>query len=142
MTAFEMPKPAFIPNFKVRKPKEKKKSAAEKREGMSEKHLALIRQLPCCVCGRAGGEAHHCKYGTGERGMGLRSTDKFAIPLCNEDHINGVERVGSRNEHAWFVKRGVNPLDLAAGLWSVTGDLETMKRVLAAHRAKQVGERT
>jgi hypothetical protein len=119
-----------------RKPKEKKKSAAEKRAGMSERHRVLLRQLPCCIGqDHPGGEVHHLKFGTGERGMGLRSTDKFGLPMCHAHHIDGVERAGSRNEHKWFRDRGVSPLDLAAGLWLVTGKLESMLAVMKAHRS-------
>ena len=134
MSTPDLSKPFCAPFFKApRGPKVKKKSAAEKREGMSEKHLALIRQLPCCVCQRPSGEAHHLKI-SAERGMGMRATDKWAVPLCHEDHINGVERVGSRNEVAWFRKHGVSPLDLAAGLWAVTGNLDAMQAVMLAHK--------
>ena len=123
------------PFFKApRAPKAKKKSAADKREGMSERHLELIRQLPCCVGqDHPGGEAHHLKI-SAERGMGMRATDKWAVPICHDHHINGVERVGSKNELKWFQQRGVKPLDLAAGLWLVTGKLESMLAVMAAHK--------
>jgi hypothetical protein len=129
---------ASCPSFfkAPRAPKQKKKSAAEKREGMSERHLELIRKLPCCCCGQAGGQAHHLKLGTGERGMGLRSTDKNAVPMCHDHHINGVERAGAKNEFKWFMKRGVNPLDLAAGLWAVTGNIESMLAVMTAHKQR------
>jgi hypothetical protein len=123
---------------KPRAPKTKKKSAAEKREGMSKQHLELIRQLPCCVGqNHPGGEAHHLKI-SAERGMGMRATDKWAVPMCHDHHVNGVERAGSKNEQKWFRDRGVQPLDLAAGLWLVTGDLERMRLVMQAHNLRGV----
>lgn len=127
------------PFFKApRAPKRKKKTAAEKREGMSDKHLEMIRKLPCCVgMDHPGGEAHHLKLGTKERGIGLRSTDKNAVPMCHEHHINGVERAGSKNEFRWFRDRGVSPLDLAAALWLVTGNLESMQKVMQAHKERR-----
>ena len=129
------------PFFKERKPKTKKKSAAEKREGMSARHCELLRQLPCCIGGdHPGGEVHHLKFGTGERGMGLRSTDKFGVPMCHTHHIDGVERAGSRNEQKWFRDRGVSPLDLAAGLWLVTGNLDSMRAVMLAHKGRDLGD--
>lgn len=113
--------------------KERKNSEAyKKRPGMSPEHLALIRQLPCCVTGkRPGGEAHHLK-GTGERGMGLRSTDRWAVPMAHDPHME-VEAAGSRNERAWFLARGIHPTELALDLWLATGDLVRMERVLKAH---------
>jgi len=136
MTAYRLPSAPFMPRLKERQPPKKKASAADKREGMSAAHLKLIRLLPCCVCWGPGGEAHHLKIST-ERGMGMRATDKWALPICHDDHIDGVERVGSRNELAWFDKRGVRCLDLAAALWAAKGDLEKMRLVLASHREQQ-----
>lgn len=115
--------------------KKNKPSAAEKREGNCKKHLALIRKLPCCVTGKkAPNDPHHLKEGLAhERGLGRRSTDRWAVPLSREKH-DEVERIGSRNEQAWFQKHGIaDSLELAAALWRNTGDLERMRKVLAAH---------
>lgn len=139
MTAQEIRKDRILGNFKkrglerAREPK--KESARERRDGMSERHLALIRVLPCCVCHKvAPSDPHHLKTGTGERGMGLRSTDKWTVPLCRGDH-DDVESVGSRNEIRWFQMHGVDdPLALAEALWSATGDLPTMLKIVQAHR--------
>jgi len=59
-------------------------------------YLAAVRALPCCLCGLYGQtEAHHCKdrpaydeQGLYERmpGMGQKSSDRDAIPLCAEHH--------------------------------------------------------
>ncbi len=51
--------------------------------------------------------------------MGLRSTDRWAVPLCNADHFL-IETAGSKNEVAWFHERGVDVLALANGLWDRT----------------------
>lgn len=114
----------------------KKERAADKRPGMSEKHLECIRQMPCCVTLRVpAGECHHLK-GTGERGMGLRSTDRWAVPLSHDKHME-LERIGSRNEVRWFQEHGIeDPHELAAALWANTGDLPRMIAVLMAHRGK------
>lgn len=110
--------------------------SADKRPGMSPAHLRLIRQLPCCVTGLPGpNDPHHLKAGlVHERGVGRKATDRWAVPLCREKHEE-VERVGSRNEWAWFKKHGIeDPLELAAALWRNTGDLDRMVRVIEAHR--------
>lgn len=115
--------------------KEKTRDKHDDREGNSSAHLALIRQLPCCVCGkRPGGQAHHLKA-TGLRGAGMRSPDKCALPMCEECHLNGVERAGSKNELDWFAKRGIQALDYAAALWTATGDLGRMFKVALEHMA-------
>lgn len=118
--------------------KKVKPSSAERREGNCKKHLALIRKLPCCVTGKRGpSDPHHLKEGLAhERGIGRKATDRWAVPLCRTKHEE-VERIGSRNEQAWFQKHGIaDSLELAAALWRNTGDLERMQRVLEAHMGK------
>jgi hypothetical protein len=115
-----------------------KKSPGEKRKelpGNSEKHLAALRTLPCCIpgCNKIGGQVHHLKA-TGLRGIGLKSPDKYGLPMCNEHHIHGVERVGSKNELAWFEKHGIEALELAAALWMVSPDKGAMVRIVLAHK--------
>lgn len=133
--ASEVPREKVYGNFKVRGPKEPHKNSKwrDDRAGMDGKHLALIRQLPCCVTRRQpGGEAHHLKSGTGERGMSVRSTDKWAVPIAHDAHMD-VERAGTKRERQWFLDRGIDPHVLAQDLWGVTGNLEAMGRVLQAH---------
>jgi hypothetical protein len=128
-------------NFKARGLERRQRARDEpkkERPGMSEAHLALIRQLPCAVTGKTpAGEAHHLKAGTGERGMGMRSTDRWAIPLRHDPHME-LERQGSRNEVAWLQARGIaDPLALAEALWAASGDLERMTKIVSAHRSKK-----
>lgn len=111
--------------------------SADRREGMSPRHLALIRQLSCCVTGRPGpNDPHHIKSGPAkaERGTSLKATDRWAVPLCREAH-NAVEDVGSRNEEEWFRARGIEDVvALATDLWAATGNLELMRAVVWAHQ--------
>lgn len=109
-------------------------SSAEKREGNCKKHLALVRQLPCCVTGKRPVDCHHLKEGLAhERGIGRKATDRWAVPLVRFKHEE-LERLASTQEWAWFRKHGIeDPLELAAALWRNTGDLERMERVLRAH---------
>lgn len=124
-----------LANFRDRGPKNQHKNSEryKERPGMSEEHLALVRQMPCCTCrAKPPGDPHHLKAGTGERGMGVRSTDKWAVPMCRDCH-GGVERAGSRNERAWFEARGIGSNELARDLWLNTGDLPKMIKILQAH---------
>jgi len=61
------------------------------------RYLAWIRTQPCVVCGaRRGIEASH----TGPRGLGQKSPDTSAIPLCARHHRTGNDsyhRLGPRN---------------------------------------------
>ncbi|MGB7913897.1 MAG: hypothetical protein WCF79_01140 [Rhodomicrobium sp.] len=117
---------------------DKKPSAEARREHKAPEYLEKIRKLPCCIpgCGEPPpSHAHHLKC-TGERGIGKKSSNKWAVPLCHECHINGVERVGSRQEPAWFRERGILCLDLAAALYANSHSLEAMLNVLRTHREK------
>jgi hypothetical protein len=72
------------------------------------RYLAWIRTQPCVVCGaRRGIEAAH----TGPRGLGQKSPDRSAIPLCFRHHRTGGEsyhRLGPRK----FAER--HRLDIAS----------------------------
>jgi hypothetical protein len=133
--ATQIARPRTLANFKTGGPRKKK--AAKRRDarpGMSEEHLALIRKLPCAACLRTpAGTVHHLKSGTGERGMGLRSTDKWGIPLCMAHH-DEVERAGTRNERGLCKTWGFDPHDLARALWASTGRLEQMARIVISGR--------
>lgn len=120
-------RPPRIPNPR------KKERARDKRPGMSPEHLALIRQLPCCVTGLSLPviDPHHLKS-AGERGAGLKATDRWCVPLCRQKH-DEVERIGSRREVAWFHAHGIDPLALAAALWSATGNLDRMRKIVMTH---------
>lgn len=110
--------------------------SADKRPGMSPAHLRLIRQLPCCVTGRPGpNDPHHLTGGPAakERGVSLKATDRWAVPLSRMPH-DQVQNIGSRNEAAWFRARGIADVaQLARDLWGATGNLEEMHRVLWRH---------
>lgn len=124
-----------LANFRDRFPK-KEKSFHEEREGMDSKHCALLRLMPCCVSlVQPAGTVHHLKSGPAmkERGVGMRATDRWGIPMTWEMHQE-IERIGSRKERQWFLDRGVDPHDLAVSLWNGTGDLERMTKILVAHR--------
>lgn len=152
----QMPKPQVLANFRPEKPADPRRAAFErskakkaKREGNSARHLALVRDLTCCVCPvNVGVEAHHLKTGPArlERGMGRRASDQRAVPLCAAHHAT-LEAMGSRRETEWFADFGYAWLeadvineehsqiwDLAEALYRVSGNLDAMKLVLQAHK--------
>lgn len=103
----------------------------------SPKHLDFIRSLGCLICGDATcTEAAHVRYaeplaGKLITGMGIKSHDKFTVPLCSrhhrEQHANG--------ERSWWSQFGIDPVYAALALHSVTGDNETGSRICAAWAA-------
>ena len=123
----------IIGNFKPEK--NPNKPRADKRAewpGNSKEHLKLIRQLPSCISGRTPCDPHHLRVKE-ERGVALRSRDKWAVPLTRDEHDH-VHSFGSRQEVAWFKKHGIeNPYELASALWKASPDLETMAKIIEAH---------
>ncbi len=125
----------FKPPRGYDKPKRENSKNYENRPGMSPKHLDCIRACQCCVCEHPPrSEAHHLKAGTGERGMGVRSTDKHSVPLCSTCHQE-VEAAGAKNEKFWFTSRGLDALSLALALWASTSDVDQMQRIVRAHKS-------
>jgi len=127
-----------VGNFKPPKNPNKKREpkARDRRPGMSKEHLKLIGQLPSCVSGKRPCTAHHLQV-KNERGASLKATDRWAVPLTEDEHLFGkdcVHSVGSRQEVAWFKKHGIeNPYELASALWKASPDLETMTKIIEAH---------
>lgn len=130
-----IPYGALLKSKGYAKPRETKAKARDRRPGMSAAHLECVRALPCCACGRnPRSEAHHLLQ-TGERGAGLRSTDRQTVPLCTACHMD-LHAGGSRNEHRFFERAGIDAMALAAALWAVTGNSPSMRRVLEAHEPR------
>ena len=98
------------------------------REGNDASYASLIRQLPCVISGEAA-EGHHLLR-TGEHGMGLKSTDKWLIPLAARFH-RGLHDDG--NEEAFLMRYGIDGRALASALYACRNDpepLESMRRVV------------
>jgi hypothetical protein len=140
----EVKKERIFGNFKQKGYAREKTGNAKrykKRPGMSPEHLDSVRNLPCCICLQPPrNEAHHLKQGTGERGMGLRSTDRHAVPLCRSHHQE-VELAGSRREANWFLLRSIDALALADALWAARGNALQQAKILMAHRQGQTDEK-
>lgn len=126
-------RPRVIGNFKATSNQREKPK--RRRETDSQSHLSDIRKCRCCVpvCHSENVQAHHLKS-TGERGTAMRSPDRFAVPLCHDHHINGVELVGSKNELDWFNVKGIKALQLAADLWASRGRLDRMQKIVIEYR--------
>lgn len=106
----------------------------QKREGDSEPHLALIRRLPCCVCGRAPpSDPHHLMR------QRHRRLDRWALPLCFKHHTGSNDSLHMHgNEEAWLTSKGIDGRALCNALWAHRGDFDAMLRVVlrAIQRAR------
>ena len=76
-------------------------------------HLRFVAQHPCVICGRSPSHAHHVRHAQ-TRGLGLKVSDEFTVPLCAIHH-NEVHKTG--REQQWWIDRNVEPLKIAITLW-------------------------
>ena len=87
---------------------------SEPKQIRSKDHLCFVAQQPCLICGRTPSQAHHIRYAQ-PRGLGLKMSDEFTVPLCaihhSENHATGDER-------PWWQERKIDPLAVAAELWT------------------------
>src|ERR1700721_852916 len=79
-------------------------------------HLRFVASQLCLVCGRTPSDAHHVKFAE-QRAMGRKVSEKFTVPLCRLHHRE-LHRRG--DERAWWNAQGIDPLTVAANLWSKT----------------------
>lgn len=104
------------------------------------KHREWIRTLPCLACGKAApSECAHVRSSM-DGGTGIKPSDRFCVPLCGPMGCHHHQhQVG---ETAFFADLGIDPVDTALRLWSVTGDdeqgLRAIERARQAIRLKQV----
>jgi DNA recombination protein Rad52 len=79
----------------------------------SKEHLRFVASQPCLICGRKPSHAHHVRFAQ-PRGMSLKVSDEFTVPLCaihhSENHSTGDER-------KWWEQHKIDPLEIARSLW-------------------------
>jgi hypothetical protein len=79
----------------------------------SKEHLRFVARQPCVICGRTPAQAHHIRFAQ-PKGLALKISDEFAVPLCvihhRENHATGDER-------RWWQERKIDPLAVAEELW-------------------------
>jgi hypothetical protein len=79
----------------------------------SKEHLRHVARKPCLICGRTPAQAHHIRYAQ-PRGVGLKVSDEFTVPLCAIHH---TENHATGDERHWWEERKIDPLPIAAGFW-------------------------
>ena len=99
-------------------------------------HLAFIRTLPCCVCGDpTSTEAAHVRYSDSRAakwsaGMGEKSSDMYAVPLCGRCHRSQH----TTNEREWWLSKKIDPIQTAAFLFCASGDQERGEKIIQEAR--------
>lgn len=121
-------------------------SRREQRPGDSALHVKRIMALECCVpgCGSQVSEPHHLMAVDNlPKGMGRRSEDRWALPLCFKHHRRTVSKTDCAHgdhgdDEGWLAEKGIRARDLAEALWKCRNKPnpeESMARVVM--RAKQ-----
>jgi hypothetical protein len=82
-------------------------------------HLRFVAKQPCLICERLPCDAHHLRFAQG-RGLGLKVSDEFTVPLCRGHHRE-VHRAGK--EARWWENAGIDALVIARNLWTETHPL-------------------
>jgi hypothetical protein len=86
------------------------------RRNRDKAHLRFVASQPCLLCERQPSDPHHLRFAQ-PRGLGMKVSDEFTVPLCREHHR---QLHHSGNESAWWRDMGVEPLEIAKTLWKET----------------------
>jgi len=105
---------------KRRVPVRKKRFQPRRGPDRSPEYLSWIRTLGCAVCSRVSGgatvvEAAHTNV-LGPRGMGQKTTDFSAIPLCSGHHRENLDSYHLLGETEFSHKHGIDLKDLVLRL--------------------------
>ena len=86
---------------------------SEPKRHRSKEHLRFVAQQPCLVCGRSPTHAHHVRFAQ-SKGLGLKVSDEFTVPLCAIHH---QQNHATGNERLWWQEHKIDPLAIATSLW-------------------------
>ena len=86
---------------------------SEPKRFRSKEHLRFVARQPCLICGRSPSQAHHIRYAQ-SRGLGLKVSDEFTVPLCAIHH---TENHATGDERQWWQEHKIDPLLIAEELW-------------------------
>jgi hypothetical protein len=87
----------------------------------SKEHLRFVASRPCLICGRSPSHAHHIRYAQ-SRGLSLKVSDEFTVPLCAIHH-HQIHTTGKERE--WWDERNIDPLKVAISLWQHSRDRDS-----------------
>ena len=87
---------------------------------IDEAWLAMVRLMPCLVCGYPRSDPAHLrtgsrKYGKRQCGLQEKPDDRWVLPLCRNDHTDQHRH----NELAWWASKGIpDPFAVAVALYA------------------------
>ena len=112
-----------------------------------EDYLAFVRRLPCVVCGRPDHvQAAHVRYpsykhGKTDTGVGRKPDDRWAVPLCESHHLLGPDAQHGYGEREWWESKKIDPLVIAALLYSYFNVDDEYAASLVAISAREICRR-
>jgi DNA recombination protein Rad52 len=89
---------------------------AEPKRLRDKAHLKFVASQPCLICGRQPSDPHHVRFAQ-PRGIGLKASDEFTVPLCRGHHRQ-LHQAGS--EVTWWENLQIDALAIAKDLWKQT----------------------
>jgi DNA recombination protein Rad52 len=92
---------------------------AEPKRLRDKAHLKFVVSQPCLICGRQPSDPHHLRFAQ-PRGIGLKVSDEFTVPLCRGHHRQ-LHQAG--NEVTWWEDHKIKAMEIAKGLWEQTHPL-------------------
>lgn len=110
------PRPDWAPG-KIQK---SELTIGEERRFRDKAHLKFVASQPCLICGRSPTDAHHLRFAQ-PRGLGLKVSDEFTVPLCRTHHRDNHN---TGDEIGWWEKRAIDPLATARVFWVSTRQIE------------------
>ena len=86
--------------------------------------LAFVRSCPCLICNTTHNiQAAHIRFpsamhGKPLTGVGTKPDDRHCVPLCESHHLMGPEAQHRSGELEWWKRQKIDPLIIAALLYS------------------------
>ena len=101
-----------------------------------KEHLRFVASQPCLICGRSPCHAHHVRYAQ-SKGLSLKVSDEFTVPLCAIHHHN-IHTTGRERE--WWQERSIDPLKIANTLWKKSRERDPSSTRAGALEGNQLGD--
>src|SRR6185436_15469744 len=113
----------------------------EPRRIRCKEHLRFVASQPCLICGRSPSHAHHLRYAQ-SKGLSLKVSDEFTVPLCAIHHHN-IHNTG-RSKSGGKSARSILSKSLAAFGNKGASSLpwRTKKIELRSSRTEPIGAQT
>jgi hypothetical protein len=103
----------------------------EPRRQRNKIHLRFVAKQPCLICARQPCDAHHLRFAQ-VRGLSLKVSDEFTVPLCRGHHR---ELHSAGNEANWWSTKGVDAVGASRKLWTETHPVRTSARITGVEAA-------